>query len=77
MDTVRNCAPDVLLVSTDMLKEELGELERLIAEIQIHESFYLPTAKMLTSLKVHFAEEQKASFNVTGPFTRFPSRFAK
>ncbi|HXS74977.1 MAG TPA: hypothetical protein VN753_02290, partial [Terracidiphilus sp.] len=34
MDTVRDCAPDVLLVSTDMLKEELDELERLVEETE-------------------------------------------
>jgi DNA-binding NarL/FixJ family response regulator len=32
-DTVRKHAPDVLLVSTDILREELAALERLVAEI--------------------------------------------
>ncbi len=34
MDTVRNHSPDVLLVSTEILQEELGVLERLITEME-------------------------------------------
>ncbi len=34
MDAVRNHSPDVLLVSTEILQEELGVLERLITEME-------------------------------------------
>jgi DNA-binding NarL/FixJ family response regulator len=34
MDAVRNFCPDVLLVSTEILEEELGVLERLVTEME-------------------------------------------
>lgn len=34
MDAVRNFCPDVLLVSTEILQEELGVLERLVSEME-------------------------------------------
>lgn len=34
MDAVRNHSPDVLLVSTEILQEELGTLERLVTEME-------------------------------------------
>jgi two-component system, NarL family, response regulator DegU len=77
MDTVRNCSPDVLLVSTDMLKEELDELERLVAEIDNTRVILLTNRKDVDFLEGALRRGAKGVFQRDWPIHQIPIAIRK
>jgi DNA-binding NarL/FixJ family response regulator len=77
METVRSCAPDVLLVSTDMLKEELGELEHLIAEMDNTRVILLTNRKDVDFLEGALRRGAKGVFQRDWPIHQIPIAIRK
>ena len=77
MDTVRNCAPDVLLVSTDMLKEELDEIEHLVAEIENTRVILLTNRKDVDFLEGALRRGAKGVFQRDWPIHQIPIAIRK
>lgn len=76
-DAVRSYAPDVLLVSTDLLKEELDQLERFIAEIQNTRVILLTSRKDVDFLEGALRCGAKGIFQRDWPIHQIPVAIRK
>lgn len=77
MDAVRNYAPDVLLVSTDLLKEEFDLLERLVTEIGKTRVILLTTRKDIDFLQGALRSGAKGVFQREWPVHQIPIAIRK
>jgi DNA-binding NarL/FixJ family response regulator len=77
MDTVRDYAPDVLLVSTDILKEELDRLERLVTEIDKTRVIVLTNRKDVDFLEGALRCGAKGVFQREWPIHQIPIAIRK
>jgi DNA-binding NarL/FixJ family response regulator len=77
MDTVRNYAPDFLLVSSDILKEELDGLERLISEIEKTRVILLTSRKDVDFLEDALRCGAKGVFQREWPIHQIPVAIRK
>lgn len=77
MDDVRDYEPDVLLVSTDMLQEELDRLERLVTEIEKTRVILLTNRKDVDFLEGALRRGAKGVFQREWPVHQIPIAIRK
>jgi DNA-binding NarL/FixJ family response regulator len=77
MDAVRAHSPDILLVSTDILQEELDELERLVAEIDDTRVIVLTSRKDPDFLEGALRRGAKAVIQREWPIHKIPIAIRK
>lgn len=77
MDDVRDYEPDVLLVSTDMLQEELDRLERLVTEIEKTRVILLTNRKDVDFLEGALRRGAKGVFQREWPIHQIPIAIRK
>jgi two-component system, NarL family, nitrate/nitrite response regulator NarL len=77
MDAVRNHSPDVLLVSTEILQEELGVLERLVTEMESTRVIVLTSRKDPDFLEGALRCGAKGIFQREWPIQQIPIAIRK